>query len=209
MGHTKITFISASRAGALIALTIAISLSAPNLEATAQNTTTAKNRAAPASHSDTEPHWSKLSAAQQQALAPLEADWAGMRANHKMKWLAIGNKFPSMQPEERSRVQNRMRDWIKLSPQQRRIARENYWRAKKINPIQKNAHWQNYQQLSSEQKKNLATAAANRKRVTNLSRAHKNNETLLVKPKKIPTLPDQTHNKNSSTLTPSAPLNTK
>ncbi|NMM36697.1 MAG: DUF3106 domain-containing protein [Glaciimonas sp.] len=209
MGHKKITFISASRAGALIALTIALSFSVPNLEAIAQNTTTAKNRAAPASHSDTEPHWSKLSSAQQQALAPLEADWASMRVNHKMKWLAIGNKFPSMQPEERSRIQKRMRDWIKLSPQQRRIARENYWRAKKISPIQKNAHWQNYQQLSSEQKKNLATAAVSRKRVTNLFKAHKNNENLFVEPKKIPTLPNQTHNKDSSTLTPSAPLDAK
>lgn len=191
---------------AIIALTITLSLFATGSTA-AQNT--AAQTVLIASDSATESDWSKLSAAQQQALAPLAADWSRMDATHKKKWLVIGNKFPSMKPEERSRIQNRMREWVKLSPQQRHMARENYWRAKKINPSQKSAHWQAYQQLPEEQKKSLA-AAASKKRVTGLSKVHKGNNALPVTPQKTPIQPDQTGNTDSSILAPSAaPLDTK
>ncbi|WP_051566724.1 DUF3106 domain-containing protein [Herminiimonas sp. CN] len=112
---------------ALIALTFALSL--PACAATVRNAPAAL--AASAFNGDAKSDWSALSAGQQQALAPLAADWDRLDSAHKNKWLAISNKFPSMKPEERSRIQNRMREWVKLSPQQRRIARENYWRNKK------------------------------------------------------------------------------
>jgi hypothetical protein len=88
-----------------------------------------------------------------------------MDAFRKNKWLAIGNKFAKMKPEEQQRLHDRMREWVTLTPEQRRIARESYTRAKKLAPDQKSARWQQYQQLPEEQKKKLAADAAARKHV--------------------------------------------
>lgn len=117
------------------------------------------------------PLWVDLSPAQQQALAPLAAEWDSLDSFRKDKWLAIGNKYAKMKPHEQQRVQERMRDWVTLTPEQRRIARESYARAKKLNPDQKSAHWQQYQQLPEEQKKKLAADAASKKHVATLPSA--------------------------------------
>ncbi|RJG06389.1 DUF3106 domain-containing protein [Noviherbaspirillum cavernae] len=114
------------------------------------------------------PFWTDLTPVQQQALMPLAGEWDKLEPARKTKWLAIGNKFASMTPDEQQRVQERMREWLKLTPEQRRIARESYSRAKKLNPDQKSAEWEQYQQLSDEQKKKLAADAASKKRVTTL-----------------------------------------
>ncbi|MEO8600156.1 MAG: DUF3106 domain-containing protein [bacterium] len=205
----EITSISSVRACAFITLVtlLSFSIAAPVV---AQNTSTTV--VSTASKSVTKSGWATLSAQQQQALAPLSADWDNLDAPRQKKWLEIGNKFPSLKPEERIRVQNRMRTWIALSPEQRRIARENFRRAKKINSNQKNTHWQEYQQLPDAQKKRLAAVGASKKRVATLSRARKNNGAngvLTVKPNKIPAQQNPAQDKDSSILTPSAPLDTK
>ncbi|MGZ5779631.1 MAG: DUF3106 domain-containing protein, partial [Burkholderiaceae bacterium] len=102
------------------------------------------------------PLWSDLTPAQQQALAPLSSDWDKIDTLRKQKWLVLANKFPSMKPEEQQRVQDRMREWAKLTPEQRRAARESYARAKKLNADQKSEKWQQYQNLPDEEKKKLA-----------------------------------------------------
>ncbi|MGV8899637.1 MAG: DUF3106 domain-containing protein [Burkholderiaceae bacterium] len=205
----EITFISSVRACAFITLVTVLPFSVA-VPVVAQNTSVTVVRPAP--KSVTKSGWVTLSAQQQQALAPLSADWDSLDATRQKKWLGIVNKFPSLKPEERIRAQNRMRVWVELSPEQRRIARENYWRAKKINPIQKNTHWQEYQQLPDAQKKSLAAIHASKKRVATLSKARKNNgvnNTLTVKSKKIPAQQNPAQDKDSSIVTPSAPLDTK
>ncbi|MGH8806472.1 MAG: DUF3106 domain-containing protein [Noviherbaspirillum sp.] len=117
------------------------------------------------------PLWTELTPTQQQALAPLASEWDELDTFRKNKWLAIGNKFASMKPEEQQRMQERMRDWVKLTPEQRRIARESYSRAKKLNADQKSAQWEQYQQLPEDQKKKLAADAAAKKPVATLPRA--------------------------------------
>lgn len=114
------------------------------------------------------PLWAELTPAQQQALAPLASEWDKLDAFRKNKWLAIGNRFASMKPDEQQRVQERMRDWVKLTPEQRRLARQSYARAKKLDPDQKSAKWEQYQQLSDEEKKKLAADAASKKNVATL-----------------------------------------
>jgi hypothetical protein len=56
-----------------------------------------------------------------------------------------------------------MREWAKLTPEERELARETYNRTRKIAPEQKNATWESYQQLPEEQKKKLAASATSRK----------------------------------------------
>ncbi|WP_426078906.1 DUF3106 domain-containing protein [Janthinobacterium sp. PSPC3-1] len=107
--------------------------------------------------------WASLSRAQQAALQPLAGEWNKLDAPRKQKWLDIANRFASMKPDEQARVHERMRDWIKLTPEQRRTVRENYARAKKIDPSQKSAQWEQYQQLPEEQKKKLAAEAVPKK----------------------------------------------
>jgi hypothetical protein len=107
---------------------------------------------------ESKPTWSELTPAQQHALSPLAGEWKKMEFNSKEKWLVIGNKFAAMSPAEQERMQERMRDWVKLTPVQRRSVRESYTRAKKLDADKKSAQWKEYQQLSEEQKKKLAQA---------------------------------------------------
>lgn len=114
------------------------------------------------------PQWKDLSLPQQVALDPLKTEWDRMEAVRKQKWLEIANRYASMKPDEQQRVHERMRAWLKLTPEERRLARENYTLSKKIGKDQKSAQWEQYQQLPEEEKKKLADAAATKKQVTNL-----------------------------------------
>jgi hypothetical protein len=124
-------------------------------------------KAAPAA-SVTKPVWKELSKPQQVALEPLQGEWDRMDALRKQKWLEIGNRFASMKPDEQLRVHERMRDWLKLTPEERRVARENYTLSKKLDKGQKSAKWEQYQQLPEAEKRKLAADAATKKHVTNL-----------------------------------------
>ena len=138
----------------------------------------------PAKPGSTGPAWKDLSAMQQQALSPLAPEWDKLDTAHKSKWLALIKKFVSMKPDEQARVQERMRAWVALTPEQRRVARESYARTKKLNTDQKSAQWEQYQQLPEEQKKKLAAEAARNKVATP--------PPAQSKPKVVPTLKSAT-----------------
>lgn len=116
-------------------------------------------------------HWKDLTAEQQHALAPLAAEWDQMEPLRRQKWLGIIKRYASMKPDEQARVQERMREWVKLTPEERRQVRQNFARAKKIEPAQKNTQWESYQQLSDDEKKELAAKAAVKPQVANLPTA--------------------------------------
>lgn len=139
---------------------------------------TAKNSARQNVKPVTKPLWVELTPAQQQVLMPFAGEWDRIDATRKKKWLEIGNKLMSMKPEEQQRMQERMREWAKLTPEQRRIARESYARAKKLGSTQKSAQWEKYQQLPEEQKQKLAADATSKKHVANPPPAHSKNKTL-------------------------------
>ncbi len=117
------------------------------------------------------PLWNELTPAQQLALSPLAPEWDKLEKLRKAKWLEIAKKFQTIKPEEQQRLHERMREWAKLTPEQRRLARENFSRANKIDNAQKSAQWQQYQQLSEEQKKKFAVRAVRKKQVPNLPTA--------------------------------------
>src|SRR5207237_9969278 len=72
------------------------------------------------------PAWAELTAEQQQILAPLKADWDLLDPERRLKWIAIAKRYPRMKAMEQERVQRRMQAWARLTPEQRRQARENY-----------------------------------------------------------------------------------
>ena len=109
------------------------------------------------------PLWRSLTPAQQVALQPLQGEWDLMDGVRKQKWLQLANRFEAMKPEEQQRLHERMREWAKLTPAERELARATYARARKIGQEQKSASWASYQQLPDDQKKKLAASAAGRK----------------------------------------------
>ncbi len=114
------------------------------------------------------PLWNELTPAQKLVLSPLAPEWNKLEKLRKAKWLEIAEKFQAMKPEEQQRMHDRMREWAKLTPEQRRLARENFSRANKIDRAKKSVQWQQYQQLSEEQKKQLAARAVRKKQLANL-----------------------------------------
>jgi hypothetical protein len=111
----------------------------------------------------TAPKWADLSAQQREILKPLAGDWDKLDETRRNKWVVVAKRYPTMQPEEQKRLQGRMADWARLTPEQRRVARENFQRTKALPPEQKKAEWQQYQTLPETQKQRLAATVDERK----------------------------------------------
>lgn len=118
---------------------------------------------------DSKANWEDLTAAQKLILAPLASGWNSLKLSTRKKWVEISKRFASLSPTEQSRVQDRMHDWVNLTPEQRRVVRENYAKNRMLDTEQRAKRWAEYQQLPEEEKKKLAAEAAaanNRKRIT-------------------------------------------
>lgn len=113
-----------------------------------------------------QPAWSELDANQQRILAPLAARWNGMDNFRRKKWLAIAQRYPSMGQEEQIRTQHHMAEWVKLTPEERKLAREKYKSIQRASPEKKagiKQKWQEYQGLPENEKLRLKTEAARKK----------------------------------------------
>jgi hypothetical protein len=118
--------------------------------------------------------WNILSEDQRSVLAPLEEDWGSLSLSRQKKWVEVANLYPKMEEADRITLQSRMSAWAGLSSKERQRARDNYLRTLKISPEKKAAAWENYQQLTDEEKKLLADKrAASAKRTTVTSPALK------------------------------------
>ncbi len=105
--------------------------------------------------------WNELSAAQKTALKPLEREWATLDAIRKEKWLDVAARMPKMSVDERQRIQTRMNAWVAMTPAQRAQARFQFNEAEQVSPKGgRQAQWDVYQTLSTEQKRQLARQAA-------------------------------------------------
>ena len=103
--------------------------------------------------------WGELKPAQRTALKPLERDWSGIDAARKQKWIDISGRFQKMSPDEQARLQARMNEWTKLSPQERGAARLNFQEAKQMPAQDRQARWDAYQALTPEKRLELAERA--------------------------------------------------
>jgi hypothetical protein len=107
--------------------------------------------------------WARLTAAQREALAPLAPEWDRFSNERKRKWMKIAARYPKMRPEEQKRLHGRMTEWIRMTPDQRRVARENYQLSKELSVQARENAWTAYQQLPEELKKKLAAAEKSRR----------------------------------------------
>ena len=108
--------------------------------------------------------WASLNKSQKETLATLEVDWNTLSSEQRSKWIQVSNKFESLPEADRERLKSRMADWAKLSTQDRRVARANYIKSLDIPNDKKSEAWEAYQQLSPEEKKQLADEAADKKK---------------------------------------------
>jgi hypothetical protein len=107
--------------------------------------------------------WAKLTSAEHVALAPFEAQWDGFSEERKRKWLKIASRYPKMTPEAQKRLHERMAEWVRMTPEQRRVARENYQVSKELPREARQNAWKAYQQLPEEQKQKLAASEHKRR----------------------------------------------
>jgi hypothetical protein len=116
----------------------------------------------PAAKSADKPLWNQLTPIQKTALEPLHGEWDPMEGVRKQKWLEFTKSFATMTPDEQQRVHERMREWVKLTPEQRKVARQNFIQSKTIAPNEKSATWETYKQLPDAQKQKLAEQATHK-----------------------------------------------
>jgi len=109
------------------------------------------------------PGWNQLTPQQREALAPLSDQWATFPADNKKKWLEIAARYPQMSPEGRARMQARMGEYARLTPEQRRTARENFQRAYELPLESRESAVQQYKALPDDKKKELSTDSGKRK----------------------------------------------
>lgn len=114
----------------------------------------------------TQPSWAELAPEQKEVLAPLSGEWDQLEPWRRKKWLGIAKRYPVMNPEEQARIQRRMIDWVKLSPDDRKAAREKYKHLQMAPAEHKEAikqKWQEYKRLPDEEKLRLKDEAAKAK----------------------------------------------
>lgn len=107
------------------------------------------------------PTWAELSTEQKQVLAPLEAEWDKIDAQRRRKWIGIAKRYPSMSPEEKAKVERRMRPWASLSTEERRAARDRYKKLERMPPEKRDIlkqRWDEYKQLPEEERKRLRSS---------------------------------------------------
>lgn len=72
----------------------------------------------------------------------------------KKKWLGIADRYPAMKQDEQQRMQDRMREWANLSPEQRSKVRSTYKDFNQLPPEQKQVvkqKWEAYSNLPPDQ----------------------------------------------------------
>lgn len=105
-----------------------------------------------------QPGWNLLSTQQKSILTPLSSEWDKMDNIRRKKWLGIAERYPSMKPDEQSRVQDRMREWANLAPEQRAKIRDSYKEFNQLPAEQKQVvkqKWEAYSNLTPEEKQRV------------------------------------------------------
>jgi hypothetical protein len=154
-------------AGVLLALFVtAAAFAQPPVESP-RKPAAAKAKPAAKAKAAARPAWAELTAEQQQILAPLKADWDSLEPERRRKWIGVAKRYPSMTKRGQERVQRRMQVWAKLTPEQRRHARETYKQMAKVPPEKRGKlreQWAEYQQLPQEERDSLVSQGEKQRR---------------------------------------------
>lgn len=81
-----------------------------------------------------------------------------MDAFRRKKWIGIAQRYPEMNSMEQASIQRNMREWAKLAPEERKIAREKYKSLRRFAPEERQVvkqKWEEYSTLTEEEKERL------------------------------------------------------
>jgi hypothetical protein len=115
-----------------------------------------------------QPGWTALTPEQKTILAPLEKEWGQMDAFRRKQWLGIAQRYPEMTHLEQASMQRNMREWVRLAPEERKLAREKYKSLKRISPEERQLvkqRWEEYSTLTEEEKERLRSKAPKKPKV--------------------------------------------
>lgn len=154
-GNTPLADLPASPAGSPEAIAAPPAAAAPPSPAPPQAQEAARK---PSLLPLVQPLWSELSESQRKVLAPLEPQWNTLTRDEKRPWLKLAARIPGMDADARARAEKRIREWASLTPEQRRLARNNYRLARQLPKDERVATWQQYRQMTSEQREVLREA---------------------------------------------------
>ncbi len=107
-----------------------------------------------------QPLWSDLKAKQREILAPLEPQWNALPSTSKRAWVKLADRVPRMRGADREKALERVREWASLTPEQRKLARNNFRLAHNLNPEEVHANWEQYSQMTPEQRAVLRNAGS-------------------------------------------------
>lgn len=92
-----------------------------------------------------------------------------MESIRKRKWLGIAERYPGMKPDEQQRMQDRMREWSRLSPSERTKVRDTYKDFKQLPPEQKQVvkqKWDAYSSLPADERDRIRSTGKSSKLLT-------------------------------------------
>jgi hypothetical protein len=92
-----------------------------------------------------DPAWKDLGEAERQVLAPLKDEWPKFDPVHKRKWVSIAKEQPTLSLYQQWQLKNRIREWAKLSPDQREAARARYKDFEQVPPERQEKVRQQYE----------------------------------------------------------------
>jgi hypothetical protein len=115
----------------------------------------------PAAYADkNNPAWAELRPEQQRILAPIQGEWESLDAPRKRKWLGVAERYPKMTADEQVRLQQRIKEWISLTPEQRWGARGKYREFEQLPPEDRQAVREKWDRFQQEQAAKEAAAKA-------------------------------------------------
>jgi hypothetical protein len=101
--------------------------------------------------------WGNIGAARQQVLAPLAPEWDHYTPKTRHHFMALADKYPTLKPDARERIDARLKHWGSMTKEQRILARANYKKVQQL-PPEKRAVVK--EQLKQAHAKKLAAKAA-------------------------------------------------
>jgi len=100
-------------------------------------------------------NWGSLPPSSQEFLADMRNDWGTLTDTEKRKWLKVAERYREAPPEKQEKMRQRIASWAKLSPLERKQARENFKTLREKEIEHRAGNWQDYQTLDEEQRDRL------------------------------------------------------
>ncbi|MEG0921579.1 MAG: DUF3106 domain-containing protein [Comamonas sp.] len=100
--------------------------------------------------------WEQLEEDQQTTLSPLQEQWQWLTVQQKQRWILIADSYDDFSPEEQMRIGEHMKEWAKFSLADQSQARLNYSNVTSLSAEDKRRLWEEYQALSTRERKRLA-----------------------------------------------------